>query len=65
MKLVEIGAEPPGRGGNRLARTRERAAASWSSEERVMANDVTAPNGPIENETPTTPFAPRVREAGG
>ena len=67
MKPVEIWAEPPGGGGNRPPCTRERAAASrsWSPEERVIANEVTAPDGPMVKLTPTTPCAPRARAAGG
>ena len=59
MKLVEIWAVPPGGGGKCAPCTRERAAASrsLSPEERVIANELTAPDGPMENETPTTPFA--------
>jgi len=67
LKLVATRAEPPGGGGNRADCTGERAAASrsLSPEERVIANEVTAPDGPMANETPTTPFAPRERAAGG
>ena len=30
-----------------------------------MANEVTAPDGPMAKETPTTPLAPRARAAAG
>jgi hypothetical protein len=31
----------------------------------VIANEATAPDGPMANETPTTPLAPRARAASG
>ncbi len=67
MKLVAIWAEPPGGGGKRAPCTSERAAASRSRspEERVIAKELTAPDGPIENDTPTTPLAPRARAVEG
>ena len=56
-----------GRRGEARPFTSERAAASRSRspDERVMANEVTAPDGPIAKETPTIPLAPRARAAAG
>ena len=54
-------ADPPGGGGNRAPCTRERTAAfrSLLPEERVIANDASAPEAPMVKSTPTTLLTPR------
>jgi hypothetical protein len=67
LKLVATWTAPLGGGGKGVDWSSIRAAASrsLSPEERVIANDVSAPDAPIVNATPTTPFAPRARAASG
>ena len=65
--LVVMRADPPGGGENRAPYTRERAAPSrtLSPEEGVIANDDSAPDGPMVKATKTVPLAPRARAARG
>jgi hypothetical protein len=53
MKLVVTWTQPPGGGGKRIDCTSVRAAASRAllPEERVIANDDSAPDGPMVKAT--------------